>query len=36
MSGFAVGTPRLPLVEATAKEKEQISAVLKELAAAPV
>ncbi|HEU5298831.1 MAG TPA: 4-hydroxy-tetrahydrodipicolinate synthase [bacterium] len=36
MSGFAVGTPRLPLVEATPKEKEQISAVLKELAAAPV
>lgn len=36
MSGFAVGTPRLPLVEATPKEKEQIGAVLKELAAAPV
>lgn len=32
MSGFAVGKPRLPLVEATAKEKEQIGAVLKELA----
>jgi len=36
MSGFAVGIPRLPLVEATPKEKEQIQAVLKELAAAPV
>lgn len=36
MSGFAVGTPRLPLVEATPKEKEQIGAVLKELAVAPV
>lgn len=36
MSGFAVGAPRLPLVEATPKEKEQISAVLKELAVAPV
>lgn len=36
MSGFAVGAPRLPLVEATPKEKEQIGAVLKELAAAPV
>lgn len=36
LSGFNVGKPRLPLVEATAKEKEQISAVLKELALAPV
>ncbi|MDQ7844870.1 MAG: 4-hydroxy-tetrahydrodipicolinate synthase [Armatimonadota bacterium] len=36
MSGFNVGAPRLPLVEATPKEKEQIGAVLKELAAAPV
>lgn len=32
LSGFRVGKPRLPLVEATAKEKEQISAVLRELA----
>ncbi len=31
-SGFPVGKPRLPLVEATPKEKEQIAAVLKELA----
>jgi 4-hydroxy-tetrahydrodipicolinate synthase len=36
LSGFNVGKPRLPLVEATAKEKEQIAAVLKELALAPV
>jgi 4-hydroxy-tetrahydrodipicolinate synthase len=36
LSGFTVGKPRLPLVEATAKEKEQISAVLKELALVPV
>jgi len=36
MSGFDVGIPRLPLVEATPKEKDQIQAVLKELAAAPV
>ncbi|HXF83694.1 MAG TPA: 4-hydroxy-tetrahydrodipicolinate synthase [bacterium] len=36
LSGFAVGAPRLPLVEATPKEKEQISAVLQQLAAAPV
>jgi len=28
MSGFNVGKPRLPLVEATAKEKEQIQTVL--------
>jgi len=32
LSGFRVGAPRLPLVEATAKEKEQIQAVLKDLA----
>lgn len=36
MSGIKVGKPRLPLVEATAKEKEQIGAVLKELALAAV
>ncbi len=32
LSGFPVGKPRLPLVEATPKEKEQIAVVLKELA----
>jgi len=32
LSGVNVGKPRLPLVEATAKEKEQIQSVLKELA----
>ena len=32
LSGFRVGKPRLPLVEATAKEQEQIQTVLKELA----
>jgi len=36
LSGFNVGKPRLPLVEATAKEKEQIQSVLKELALAGV
>jgi 4-hydroxy-tetrahydrodipicolinate synthase len=36
MSGINVGKPRLPLVEATAKEKEQIQAVLSELALAAV
>ncbi len=36
VSGFKVGKPRLPLVEATPKEKEQIQAVLKELALAAV
>ncbi len=36
LSGFSVGKPRLPLVEATPKEKEQIAAVLKELALAAV
>lgn len=32
LSGFRVGRLRLPLVEATPKEKEQIQAVLKEMA----
>jgi len=36
MSGFNVGKPRLPLVEATPKEKEQVQSVLKELAVAAV
>lgn len=36
LSGWKVGKPRLPLVEATAKEKEQIQSVLKELALAAV
>lgn len=36
MSGFVVGTPRLPLVEATPKEKDQIQTVLTELALAAV
>ena len=36
LSRFKVGKPRLPLVEATAKEKEQIQSVLKELALAAV
>lgn len=36
MSGFNVGKPRLPLVEATPKEKEQIQAVLRDLAVAAV
>lgn len=36
MSGFNVGKPRLPLVEATPKEKEQIQSVLKDLAVAAV
>jgi 4-hydroxy-tetrahydrodipicolinate synthase len=36
LSGVNVGKPRLPLVEATAKEKEQIQSVLKELALAAV
>jgi len=36
MSGFNVGKPRLPLVEATPKEREQIQAVLRELAVATV
>ncbi|MGH2362588.1 MAG: 4-hydroxy-tetrahydrodipicolinate synthase [bacterium] len=36
LSGVNIGKPRLPLVEATAKEKEQIQSVLKELALAAV
>ncbi len=36
LSGFDVGKPRLPLVEATAKEKEQIGSVLREMALVPV
>jgi 4-hydroxy-tetrahydrodipicolinate synthase len=36
LSGVTVGAPRLPLVEATAREKEQIQTVLDELALAPV
>jgi 4-hydroxy-tetrahydrodipicolinate synthase len=36
LSGFDVGSLRLPLVDATAKEREQIGAVLKELALIPV
>ena len=36
MSGFDVGGLRLPLIEVTAREREQIGAVLKELALTPV
>jgi len=36
LSGFDVGGLRLPLVEATAKEREAIGVVLKELALTPV
>jgi len=36
LAGFDVGGLRLPLVDATAKEREQIGAVLKELALIPV
>lgn len=36
LSGFRVGAPRLPLVEATPKEREQIQGVLRELAVAAV
>ena len=36
LSGFDVGSLRLPLVDATAKEREAIGAVLKELALIPV
>jgi 4-hydroxy-tetrahydrodipicolinate synthase len=36
LAGFDVGGLRLPLIEATAKEREQIAAVLKELALLPV
>jgi len=36
LSGITVGKPRLPLVEATPKEREQIAAVLKDLELAVV
>jgi 4-hydroxy-tetrahydrodipicolinate synthase len=36
LSGFDVGRPRLPLVEATPREQEQIAAVLQELNLVPV
>jgi len=36
LAGFDVGGLRLPLIEATAREREQIGAVLKELALIPV
>lgn len=36
LTGFKVGKPRLPLVEATPREKEQIQAVLSELMPAAV
>jgi len=36
LAGFDVGTPRLPLVQATPKEQEQIRAVLQELSLLPV
>ncbi len=36
LAGFDVGSLRLPLVEATPKERDQIAAVLKELALIPV
>ena len=36
MSGFDAGGLRLPLIEATGKEREQIGLVLKELALSPV
>jgi 4-hydroxy-tetrahydrodipicolinate synthase len=36
LAGFDVGSLRLPLVEATPKEREQIAAVLKDLALTPV
>ncbi|MDQ7828309.1 MAG: 4-hydroxy-tetrahydrodipicolinate synthase [Armatimonadota bacterium] len=36
LSGFDVGRPRLPLVEATPREREQIAAVLQELNLVPV
>ncbi|HYM90949.1 MAG TPA: 4-hydroxy-tetrahydrodipicolinate synthase [bacterium] len=36
LAGFDVGGLRLPLIEATTKEREQIGAVLKELALIPV
>jgi 4-hydroxy-tetrahydrodipicolinate synthase len=34
--GFPIGAPRLPLVEATEKEREQIGTVLRELAVSAV
>jgi 4-hydroxy-tetrahydrodipicolinate synthase len=36
LAGFDVGGVRLPLVDATSREREQIAAVLKELALTPV
>ncbi|MBI3975898.1 MAG: 4-hydroxy-tetrahydrodipicolinate synthase [Armatimonadetes bacterium] len=36
LAGFDAGTPRLPLVEATPKEQEQIRSVLADLALQPV
>lgn len=36
LAGFGAGAPRLPLVEATPKEQEQIRAVLQELSLLPV
>ncbi len=36
LAGFDVGTPRLPLVEATPKEQEQIRTVLQQLSLLPV
>ena len=36
LAGFDVGKPRLPLVEATPKEREQIRTVLQELNLVPV
>lgn len=36
LAGFDVGKPRLPLVEATPKEQEQVRAVLQELNLVPV
>jgi 4-hydroxy-tetrahydrodipicolinate synthase len=36
MAGFPVGKPRLPLVEATLKEREQIAAAMREAMGVPV
>jgi 4-hydroxy-tetrahydrodipicolinate synthase len=36
MAGFPVGKPRLPLVEATPKEREQIAAAMREAMGVPV
>ncbi len=36
MAGFPVGKPRLPLVEATEKEREQIAAAMREAMGVPV